>query len=340
MTLEQAERTAKLSSEDRRELLRTMILIRTYEQAILREYHADKSPGFDIGAGLIPGEMHLSAGQEPVAAGVCAHLGTGDALTATHRPHHLAIAHGVDLHRMTAEIFGRESGLGRGRGGHMHLFDPAVHFSCSGIIAEGLPAALGQAFAFVRSGTDRIAVAVAGEGAANQGAFHESLNLAALWKLPVVFVIEDNDWGISVARASSTCIPSNADRAAGYGIPGIRVEGNDVEAVHAAMAEAAARARAGDGPSLIEVHTLRLWGHFEGDAQGYRTDLEGVPGLDPIPTYEKALLDDGAASQADIDAMHEAASRTVEDAVAFAKSSPLPNPDEALKYVFTEGKNS
>ena len=183
-----------------------MVLARTFEEAILREYHADKGPGFDIGAGLVPGEMHLAAGQEPVAAGVCAHLTADDAVTATHRPHHFAIAHGVDMDRMAAEIFGRETGLGRGRGGHMHLFDPAVHFSCSGIIAEGYPPALGQAFAFRQQGTDRVAVAVTGEGAANQGAFHESLNLAALWKLPVVFVIEDNDWGISVPRAASTAV--------------------------------------------------------------------------------------------------------------------------------------
>ncbi len=340
MTVEQTAPPAQLSRDDRRAMLRTMILIRTYEQAILREYHADKSPGFDIGAGLIPGEMHLSAGQEPVAAGVCAHLTADDALTATHRPHHLAIAHGMELRPMTAEIFGRETGLGKGRGGHMHLFDPATHFSCSGIIAEGLPAALGQAFAFRHAGSDRIAVAVAGEGAANQGAFHESLNLAALWKLPVVFVIEDNDWGISVARSASTSIPSNAARAAGYGMPGIRVEGNDVEAVHAAAGEAVARARSGGGPSLIEVHTLRLWGHFEGDAQGYRPDLEGVPGFDPIPGYEQKLIDAGVVTGADLDVMRGWASEQVEDAINYAKNSPRPNPDEALNYVFVEGPQS
>jgi len=174
--------TTGLDPSARRELYRTMVLIRTYEEAIRRDYYADKGPGFDIGKGLVPGEMHLSAGQEPVAAGICAHLTADDAVTATHRPHHLAIAHGVDLDAMTAEIYGRETGLGHGRGGHMHLFDPATHFSCSGIIAEGYPPALGQAFAFQRRGSDRVAVAVTGEGAANQGAFHESLNLAALWR--------------------------------------------------------------------------------------------------------------------------------------------------------------
>lgn len=333
---QQSRRSAGLDGTARLELYETMVLSRTFEEAILREYHADKGPGFDIGKGLVPGEMHLSAGQEPVAAGVCAHLTTDDAVTATHRPHHFAVAHGVDLEKMAAEIFGRETGLGRGRGGHMHLFDPATHFSCSGIIAEGYPPALGQAFAFKRRGTDRIAVAVTGEGAANQGAFHESLNLAARWTLPVVFVVEDNDWGISVPRSVSTAIGSNADRAAAYGIPGERVE-NDVEAVYDAAARAVARARAGEGPSLLEVHTLRMWGHFEGDAQGYRTDLADVAERDPIPRYEEVLrkagvLDDEKVAQAKADA-----SRRVEDAVEFAKSSAVPDPADATAYVFTEG---
>ncbi len=317
----------------RRELYRTMVLIRTYEEAIRRDYYADKGPGFDIGKGLVPGEMHLSAGQEPVAAGICAHLTADDAVTATHRPHHLAIAHGVDMVAMTAEIFGRETGLGRGRGGHMHLFDPATHFSCSGIIAEGYPPALGQAFAFQRRGSDQIAVAVTGEGAANQGAFHESLNLAALWKLPVVFVVEDNDWGISVPRSASTSVPSNADRGAAYGIPGARVEDNAVEAVYAAAGEAVARARAGGGPSLIEVHTLRLWGHFEGDAQGYRTDLDGVPGRDPLPTYRATLEADGVLGAGEADDIAREATDRVESAIAAAKAAPLPDPAQAQSYV-------
>ncbi|MGO4604373.1 thiamine pyrophosphate-dependent dehydrogenase E1 component subunit alpha [Terrabacter sp. 2YAF2] len=323
-----------LDAEARLGLYSTMVLCRTYEEAILREYHADKGPGFDIGKGLVPGEMHLSAGQEPVAAGVCAHLTTDDAVTATHRPHHLAIAHGMDLHRMTAEIFGRETGLGRGRGGHMHLFDPATHFSCSGIIAEGYPPALGQAFAFQRKGTDRIAVAVTGEGAANQGAFHESLNLAARWSLPVVFVVEDNDWAISVPRDVATAIPSNADRAAAYGIPGERVEDNDVETVYAAAQRAVARARSGAGPSLIEVHTLRMWGHFEGDAQGYRPELAEVPEHDPIPRYERRLRDAGLLDDDAVERIRAAASERVEDAVAYAKNSPLPDAASATSHVF------
>lgn len=331
---EAAAGTSRLDAAVRKDLYRRMVLIRTFEEVVLREYHADKKPVFDIGAGLVPGEMHLAAGQEPVAAGVCAHLTVDDAITAPHRPHHLAIAHGVDLGALAGEIFGRETGLGRGRGGHMHLFDPATHFSCSGIIAEGLPPALGQAFAFKRRGTDRVAVAVMGEGAANQGAFHESLNLAALWQLPVVFVVEDNDWGISVPRASSTAVPSNAARAAAYGIPGERVEDNSVEGVYEAAGWAIGRARRGEGPSLIEVHTLRLWGHFEGDAQGYRTDLEGVPGRDPIPTYEKVLRAAGILDDAEVERVNEESLGLVESAVAAAKAAPMPDPATVTSYVF------
>ncbi len=326
--------TSEVTGAVRLQLYRTMVLARTFEEAILREYHQDKGPGFDIGKGLIPGEMHLAAGQEPVAAGVCAHLSADDAVTATHRPHHFALAHGVALRELTAEIFGRQTGLGRGRGGHMHLFDPATHFSCSGIIAEGYPPALGQAFAFRRRGSDRIAVAVTGEGAANQGAFHESLNLAALWRLPVVFVVEDNDWGISVPRAASTAVPSNAVRAAAYGIPGERVEDNAVEAVYQAAGRAVARARAGEGPSLLEVHTLRLWGHFEGDAQGYRLDLADAAGRDPIPAYEQALRQAGLLDDAAVGQIRAQAQESVEDAIRFAKDSPLPDPADAGSYVF------
>ena len=323
-----------MDSNTQRELYQQMVLIRTYEETILREYHADKKPVFDIGAGLISGEMHLAAGQEPVAAGVCAHATEGDSVTATHRPHHFALAHGVEINAMTAEIFGRVDGLGRGRGGHMHLFDPKAKFSCSGIIGEGLPVAVGQALAMKRRGTNNVAIAVAGEGAANQGAFHESLNLAALWKMPVIFVVEDNDWGISVPRSQSTSVPSNAVRAAAYGIPGVRVEDNAVESVYEEAGKAFERARNGGGPSLLEVSTLRLWGHFEGDAQGYRSDLEGVPGRDPIPTYEQTLRDAGVIDDSFVEQTRSEAVKRVEAAVEFAKSSPEPDPSTAGDYVF------
>ncbi|MFY9220505.1 MAG: thiamine pyrophosphate-dependent dehydrogenase E1 component subunit alpha [Candidatus Nanopelagicales bacterium] len=324
-----------LSNDERVEFYRQMVRIRTYEEAIRRDYHADKTPAWDIGAGLIPGEMHLAAGQEPVAVGLCANLRDDDALTAPHRPHHLALAKGVDMNAMTAEIFGRTTGLGKGKGGHMHLFDPATHFSCSGIIAEGMPVAVGQALAFSRRGTDAVAVAVAGEGAANQGAFHEALNLASMWNLPVIFVIEDNDWAISVARDASTSVPSNADRAAAYGIPGERVEGNDVEAIYLAVKRAVDRARSGGGPTLLEVHTVRMWGHFEGDAQAYRgEELAVAEAADPIPAYEAKLVADDLLSQAEIEQILAEASEEVEAAIAYAKASPVPDPTDAYQHVF------
>jgi pyruvate dehydrogenase E1 component alpha subunit len=217
----------------------------------------------------------------------------------------------------------------------MHLFDPENHFSCSGIIAQGYPVACGQAMAFKRKGTDHVADAVAGEGAANQGAFHESLNLAALWKLPVIFVIEDNDWAISVPRSHSTANASNADRAAGYGMPGVRIENNDVEAVFEAAGAAIDRARAGEGPSLIEIHTLRLFGHFEGDAQAYRgAELDTVHDRDPIPLYAAALTELGELSAELVASIAAEATAEVDAAISFATSSPSPTADDALLHVF------
>jgi TPP-dependent pyruvate/acetoin dehydrogenase alpha subunit len=324
-----------MDGAQRLDFYRQMVRIRTFEEAIRAAYHADKVPAWDIGAGLIPGEMHLSAGQEPVAVGLCAHLRTDDAITGPHRAHHLALAKGVDMKKMTAEIYGRVDGLGRGRGGHMHLFDPVQHFSCSGIIAEGMPVAVGQALAFSRKGTGGVAVAVAGEGAANQGAFHEALNLAALWKLPVVFVIEDNDWAISVPRDGSTSVASNAARAAAYGIPGERIEGNDVEAISDAAERAVTRARNGGGPTLLEFHTVRLWGHFEGDAQAYRGDeLAVAESHDPIPAYEAKLRADAILDDEKVAAIKAEAQTEVNAAIEFALASPEPDPSTLTDYVF------
>jgi acetoin:2,6-dichlorophenolindophenol oxidoreductase subunit alpha len=235
----------------------TMLVIRQFEEQMVNIYLEGKLPpriqkglAFDIGSGPVPGEMHLAAGQEPVAVGVCAHLQQADSVVGTHRPHHFAIAKGVPLDRMAAEIYGKATGLGKGKGGHMHLFDPEHKFSCSGIIGASLPPACGAALAAKKKGTNAVAVAFFGEGAANQGSFHESLNLAAVWQLPVIFVCEDNSWAISVPKTASTAIASNADRAAAYGIPGVRVEHNDALEVYEVAGEAVARARRGGGPSL------------------------------------------------------------------------------------------
>ena len=327
-------RGGAMDDKTRLELYRVMVLSRTFEEAMLREYHADKKPAFDIGAGLVPGEMHLSAGQEPVAAGVCAHLRSDDAVTATHRPHHIAIAHGVDLDQMTAEIFGREGGLGRGRGGHMHLFDPAVHFSCSGIIAEGLPPALGQAFAFQRPRQRCGRRRVHRRGRGQPGRLPRVAQPGRA--VEAARGLRGGGQRLGDLGAAGRVHGHRLQRRPGaaYGIPGQRIEDNDVEAIYTAAGDAVARARAGEGPTLLEVHTLRMWGHFEGDPQAYRPDLAEVPGRDPIPAYEALLTEAGVLDAATMSAIRAEASARVEKAIEFAKSSPVPAPETARDYVF------
>ncbi|HZC06611.1 MAG TPA: thiamine pyrophosphate-dependent dehydrogenase E1 component subunit alpha [Ktedonobacterales bacterium] len=321
-------------------LYQQMLLIRVFEETMTQVYMEGKTPVFDIGSGPVPGEMHLAAGQEPVAVGVCAHLRPTDTVTGPHRAHHFAIAKGVDLKRMTAEIFGKETGLGKGKGGHMHLFDPSVKFSCSGIIGAGMPAAVGAALANKKLGRDDVAVAFFGEGAANQGSFHESLNLAALWKLPVIFVCEDNGYAISVPKALATAIASNADRAQSYGIPGVAVHENDVTAFYEAAGEAVARARRGDGPSLLEFHTDRYLGHFQGDPELYRDphEVERLKAHDAINRLHDQLVAQSWLTDEQDAKMRADAVATVNDAVAFARESPYPAPEKALEDVFATAK--
>jgi pyruvate dehydrogenase E1 component alpha subunit len=280
--------------------------------------------------------MHLAAGQEPVAVGVCAHLGKDDTVVGTHRPHHFAIAKGVPLDRMTAEIFGKAAGLGRGKGGHMHLFDPAHKFSCSGIVGASMPPACGAALAAKKLGKDWVAVAFFGEGAANQGAFHESLNLAALWKLPVIFVCEDNKYAISVEKIAATAISSNADRASAYGMPGVRVENNDAVEVYAAAGEAIARARKGGGPTLIEVKTDRYLGHFQGDPEIYRPkgEVEQLRKDDPITRLARHLRAMGLIDDSADASLHAQVQQRVTRAFDFARNSAYPEPRAALENVF------
>lgn len=325
------------TAEQRRWMYRHMVLSRYLEERIEALYMEGKTPVFNMAKGPIPGEMHLSNGQEPCAVGVCAHLTADDIVTATHRPHHIAVAKGVDLDAMVAEIFGKASGLSGGRGGHMHLFDAAVNFSCSGIIGEGLGPAVGAALSRKLQGKPGVAVAFMGEGAANQGAFHEALNLAAVWQLPVVFVIEDNAWGISVAKQASTAVPRNDARASAYGMPGVHVADNDVEGVFAAAGEAIAQAREGRGPSLIEIETARLAGHFMGDGEDYRPkgEKEGLQSRDPIPRYRRQLLDAGVLDEAADAELVEQARGRIEAAIRFAQQSEFLPPEAALDAVFT-----
>ncbi|UVJ46367.1 thiamine pyrophosphate-dependent dehydrogenase E1 component subunit alpha [Pseudomonas sp. LS1212] len=324
------------SNAQRLWMFEQMLVSRHMEESIERIYMEGKTPVFNMAKGPIPGEMHLSNGQEPCAVGVCAHLSAEDIVTATHRPHHIAVAKGVDLNAMMAEIFGKKTGLSGGRGGHMHLFDGRVNFSCSGIIAEGMGPAVGAALSRQLQGKPGVAVAFLGEGAANQGAFHETLNLAALWKLPVVFVIEDNAWGISVAKCNATPIEHHYVRAASYGMPGVYVADNDVDGVFAAAGEAIGRARAGQGPTLIEIETHRLAGHFMGDGETYRPqgEKEALLKKDPIPRYRQHLLESGVLTEAQAEEIAARARGRVDEAIQFARDSEYPAPEEALEYVF------
>lgn len=322
----------------------TMLVIRRYEETLAQVYLEGKLPphiqpglAFDIASGPVPGEMHLAAGQEPVAVGVCAHLGDPDTVVGTHRPHHFAIAKGVDLERMTAEIFGKVTGLSRGKGGHMHLFDPARRFSCSGIVGASLPPACGAALAAKLTGSGAVAVAFFGEGAANQGTFHESLNLAALWKLPVVFVCEDNGWAISVAKDAATAVPSNATRAAAYGMEGVAVEDNDAFAVYEAVGPVIERARAGHGPALVEVRTDRWFGHFQGDPEVYRAKdvVAGLRRNDPIARLGAALRGRDLLDDARDGTLRDRAETRVATAIEFARASIYPDAAEATQHVFS-----
>ncbi|QCC47650.1 thiamine pyrophosphate-dependent dehydrogenase E1 component subunit alpha [Halobellus limi] len=312
-----------------------IVTARHYEERLQEEYLEGKQPAFDISAGPIPGELHLAAGQEAAAAGVCQHLRDDDTVTATHRPHHVAIAKGVDLERMTAEIFGRQTGLGKGKGGHMHLFDPEVHFACSGIIAEGCPPAAGAGLAAKKRNEDSVAVAYLGEGAIDQGAFLESLNFAAVFDLPVVFVIEDNDWAISMPKERVTDVENGAKRADGFEMPGARVDADDAVEIYEVAGEAIGRARDRNGPTVLEVQVHRRMGHFMGDPQTYRPeeDQEAAAERDSIERLERDLRNHGVDDER-IEEIREAAHERVEAAIEWAKEQPKPDPSDAHEDIF------
>lgn len=329
-----AETVDDIPSQDLLWMYQKMVTSRAYEEFMREAYLEGKTPVFNMAEGPIPGEMHLSNGQEPCAVGVCVHLRPDDCVMAPHRPNHIAVAKGVDLEKMTAEIFGRANGLSRGKGGHMHLFDPAVNFGCSGIVAQALGPALGQALAFKMRGKDSVAVAYIGEGGANQGLFHESLNLAALWQLPFICVIEDNQWGVSVSKKKSTAVARNSDRASGYGLPGEYVENNDPLQVYRVAKRAVERARSGEGASLIEIQTHRLAGHFVGDPEFYLPEADKDNRSDPIPLMRQLLMDLDLLTEAEAKSMDEQAGQQMLELDRYARNCPEPKPEEALANVY------
>ncbi len=311
------------------ELLRTMIRIRTFEERV-RDLFA---------AGQLPGFVHLSIGQEAVAAGACLALRPEDYVLSTHRGHGHMVAKGADTRRMMAELYAKRTGSCKGKGGSMHIADASVGvLGANGVVAGGLSVAAGVGLSIRQRRSGQVCLCFFGDGAANRGPFHESLNLAAIWKLPVIFLCENNGWASSTPHRYASAIRDIADRGAGYGLRGVRVDGMDALEVYAAVSRAADAARAGGGPALIEAKVVRWQGHYEGDPQGYRDKAEITEGRarDPIARLRAKLLAEKILGPEQVAEIERAALAEMEAAVAFAESSPLPAPAEALEDLFFE----
>ena len=308
-------------------MYRTMLTIRRFEETANQVF----------ANGLVPGFLHSSVGEEATAAGACANLRADDYIASNHRGHGHCIAKGADVKRMMAELMGRRTGYCKGKGGSMHIADPDLGIlGANGIVGGGLPIASGAAFAAQFRGGDQVVICFFGDGASNEGSFHEALNLAGLWKLPVVFLCENNGYAELTHQRYHMAISDVSVRAAGYGMPGLIVDGTDVIAVYEATREAVTRARQGDGPTLLEAKTYRWRGHYEGDPQTYRSKAEVEEWMqrDCIAGLRRRLLEAGLATADELDAIHAAVEQTVAEAVQFAQQSPLPDPEETLSDVY------
>ncbi|HXF47034.1 MAG TPA: thiamine pyrophosphate-dependent dehydrogenase E1 component subunit alpha [Burkholderiaceae bacterium] len=307
---------------------RTMRTIREFEERL----HVD------FARGDIPGFVHLYAGEEAAAAGIIMHLGDGDRIASTHRGHGHCIAKGVDVVEMMKEIYGKKGGACHGKGGSMHIADLAKGMmGANGILGAGAPLVCGAALAAKYRGNGEVAVSFVGDGASNQGMFLESLNLAAVWNLPAIFVVENNGYAESTSRDYGVAVDSYVDRAAGFGLPGVTVDGTDFFAVFEAAGEVIARARAGGGPSLLECKMVRFYGHFEGDAQTYRGagELEHIrTHQDCLKRFAAAVTGAGAVTAAELAAIDREAKALIERAVAEAKAAPLPTADDLTTDVY------
>ncbi len=317
----------RLSKTELAEALRQMVLIRRFEEEAEAAYMR----------GLIHGTMHLSIGQEASAVGACLPLGDQDYITSTHRGHGHCIAKGADVGRMFAEFFGKETGYCHGRGGSMHIADVSKgNLGANGIVGGGIPIAVGAALSAKRLGKGQVAMSFFGDGANNEGAFHEALNMASVWKLPVIFVCENNGYGMSTSTARSTAVPNVADRAAAYAMPGVVVDGNDLSAVAEASFAAVARARRGEGPTLIENKTYRIRGHSRSDRNRYRTkeEIEEWQARDPILRLERDLKAYGVMSEPEIESLKQAVEQQIAAGIDFAKDSPSPLVSEVTRDVY------
>jgi acetoin:2,6-dichlorophenolindophenol oxidoreductase subunit alpha len=307
---------------------RTMVTIRQFETMA----------GDLFAAGKIPGFIHLSIGQEASAVGVCSCLRKDDYLTTTHRGHGHIIAKGADLNKMVAELLGKKTGYCKGKGGSMHIADFSIGIlGANGVVAGGLPIIGGAGFSIKMRKTDQVAVCFFGDGASNRGPVHEVMNLAAVWKLPILFVIENNQFASTTPLQAACSIDDLCKRAAGYNMPGIAVDGNDVLRVREVTLQAVERARRGDGPSLIENKTYRIKGHFEGDPQKYRTQEEvqrWQDQKDPVHRFAEFLADQNLLNP-DLDRqIRQEVAAELSAALKYAEDSPFPQPHEALEDLF------
>lgn len=311
------------------ELYRLMLDMRHFEEACLE----------GVPTREIHGELHTGIGQEGIAAGLSPWLRRDDALVSTHRNHLHALAKQVDRRKLMAEIFERATGLCQGRGGHMHPFDPETRFSATGIVGSSLPIALGFAYAAFLEGTDGVAVAMTGDGGANTGAFHETLNMAAAWKLPLLVVVENNGYAISVRFAEASATPSIAERASAYGALSRRVDGTDVESVSHVAAEVFAHIRAGRGPAILEATCQRFQGHYEGDHDTYRSRDERKrmrADNDPLARAEQRILALGLGSEQDVAAWRAESKRQSLELLVQVRADPVPDVSELRRYTFVD----
>ena len=317
----------------------TRLCLAMYEQMLtIRRFEETAIALFE--RGHIRGNVHPCIGQEAVSVGVCASLRRDDYMTSTHRGHGNCLAKGADPRLMMAELLGRQTGYCKGKGGSMHIADfEGGNLGANGIVGGGFPIATGAGIGIQNRGTDHVVVCFFGDGAANQGTFHESLNLAALWKLPVLYVCENNQYALSTPLRESAGLPEISERARAYGIPGVRVDGNDILAVYDAAREAVRRARAGEGPTLLDCLTYRFFGHFTGDpGRGitYRPkdEMEAWLARCPIARLRRHLLEAGIATEERLRDMEARAEAAIAAAAQYGLDSPWPSPEEALEDVF------
>ncbi|TKJ30354.1 MAG: pyruvate dehydrogenase (acetyl-transferring) E1 component subunit alpha [Chloroflexi bacterium B3_Chlor] len=287
--------------------------------------------------GLVHGTMHLSIGQEASAVGSISALRVEDYILSTHRGHGHCIAKGADIKLMMAEFMGKETGYCRGRGGSMHIADiEGRNLGANGVVGGGIPLAVGVGLSLKMQGRDEIVMGFFGDGAANQGSFHEALNMAAIWSLPVVYVCENNQYGMSMSTRRAFKIEKMAQRAASYGMPGVTVDGNDVVEVYEAASEAVERARAGEGPTLLECITYRWKGHSKSDQELYRTkdEIESWKNKEPIRRFLELLITQRVISEDEARKIEEEARRTIGEALEYARASPEPEVDTILEGVY------